>query len=88
MCVWAPQEEGIVIKRMDSPWALNDRSGSWTKVKPEYVKARAGGRGPHAARRARMLRVCLAMRPHRKALACTGGVCTCRDAPRVIRAAC
>jgi ATP-dependent DNA ligase len=39
--VWAAQEEGIVIKRMDSPWVLNDRSGSWLKVKPEYVKARA-----------------------------------------------
>jgi len=55
-----------VIKRMDSPWVLNDRSGSWIKVKPEYVEARAGGRGPHAACRARMLHAFLATCPHRK----------------------
>ncbi len=66
ICVWAPQEEGIVIKRMDSPWVLNDRSGSWLKVKPEYVKARTGARCPHAARRVNMLRVCLASCPYQK----------------------
>lgn len=31
------QEEGIVIKALDSPYKLNDRSGSWLKVKPDYV---------------------------------------------------
>ena len=55
-----------MIKRMDSPWVLNDRSGSWIKVKPEYVEARAGGRGPHAACRVRMLHAFLAICPHQR----------------------
>ncbi|GLI63887.1 hypothetical protein VaNZ11_007004 [Volvox africanus] len=33
----AKQEEGIVVKALDSPYKLNDRSGSWLKVKPDYV---------------------------------------------------
>ena len=31
-------EEGIVIKRLDSPWISNNRSyTSWMKIKPDYV---------------------------------------------------
>lgn len=26
-----------MVKRLDSPWAVNDRSGAWLKVKAEYV---------------------------------------------------
>ncbi|GLC37312.1 hypothetical protein PLESTM_000567400 [Pleodorina starrii] len=33
----ARQEEGIVVKALDSPYKLNDRSGSWLKIKPDYV---------------------------------------------------
>jgi len=36
------QEEGIVIKRLDSPWTPNDRSArcpAWVKIKPEYLEA-------------------------------------------------
>lgn len=31
------QEEGIVLKALDSQWRLNDRSGSWLKLKPDYL---------------------------------------------------
>lgn len=31
------QEEGIVVKALDSLWRLNDRSGSWLKLKPDYL---------------------------------------------------
>ena len=33
------QEEGIVVKDLDSPWKTNDRSNSWLKLKPDYVHA-------------------------------------------------
>ena len=31
------QEEGIIIKALDSPWQMNDRSNAWLKIKPDYV---------------------------------------------------
>ncbi|KAK9809528.1 hypothetical protein WJX73_008973 [Symbiochloris irregularis] len=31
------EEEGIVIKALDSPWACNDRSSNWLKIKPDYA---------------------------------------------------
>ena len=31
------QEEGIIIKALDSPWQMNDRSNTWLKIKPDYV---------------------------------------------------
>jgi hypothetical protein len=31
------QEEGIVVKALDSQWRVNDRSNSWVKLKPDYV---------------------------------------------------
>lgn len=31
------QEEGIIIKALDSEWRLNDRSTAWLKIKPDYV---------------------------------------------------
>ena len=31
------QEEGIVVKSLDSKYLLNDRSGAWLKVKPDYA---------------------------------------------------
>ncbi|KAK9791616.1 hypothetical protein WJX73_000051 [Symbiochloris irregularis] len=31
------EEEGIVIKALDSPWACNDRSSNWLKMKPDYA---------------------------------------------------
>ncbi|KAL4440058.1 hypothetical protein ABPG75_003059 [Micractinium tetrahymenae] len=30
--------EGIVAKRLSSPWTAGDRSGSWIKFKPDYVR--------------------------------------------------
>ena len=29
-------EEGIVIKQLDSTWIVNDRSNNWLKLKPDY----------------------------------------------------
>ncbi|DBA75732.1 TPA: hypothetical protein ACH3X1_010149 [Trebouxia sp. C0004] len=31
------QEEGIIIKALDSAWQMNDRSNAWLKIKPDYV---------------------------------------------------
>ena len=31
----AKQEEGIVVKDLDSPYRLGDRSGSWLKARPQ-----------------------------------------------------
>lgn len=31
------QEEGIIIKALDSPWQMNDRGNAWLKIKPDYV---------------------------------------------------
>ncbi|KAI9356237.1 ATP dependent DNA ligase domain-containing protein [Zopfochytrium polystomum] len=30
-------DEGIIIKNPDSPYTLNDRSGDWLKLKPDYI---------------------------------------------------
>ncbi|KDD74401.1 hypothetical protein H632_c1341p0, partial [Helicosporidium sp. ATCC 50920] len=30
-------EEGVVLKSVTSPWVVNDRSGAWVKIKPDYV---------------------------------------------------
>lgn len=32
------QEEGIVVKALDSQWKMNDRRGDWVKMKPDYVE--------------------------------------------------
>ncbi|KAL4853400.1 Dynamin-related protein 5A [Chlorella vulgaris] len=34
------REEGIIVKALDSPWVANDRSSSWFKMKPDYMKNR------------------------------------------------
>lgn len=34
----ALKDEGIVIKALDSMWTTNDRSGSWLKIKLDYVR--------------------------------------------------
>jgi DNA ligase-4 len=34
----ARQEEGVVVKALDSPWVVADCSGSWLKVKPDYLE--------------------------------------------------
>ena len=31
------QEEGIIVKALDSPWQMNDRSSAWLKIKSDYV---------------------------------------------------
>ena len=31
------QEEGIIVKALDSLWQSNDRSNAWLKIKPDYV---------------------------------------------------
>lgn len=32
------KDEGILIKALDSPWISNDRSGSWLKMKLDYIR--------------------------------------------------
>jgi DNA ligase-4 len=34
----ARQEEGVVVKALNSSWVINDRSGAWLKVKPDYLE--------------------------------------------------
>ncbi len=30
------QAEGLVLKALDSPWQIKDRSNNWLKIKPDY----------------------------------------------------
>ena len=34
----ALKDEGVVLKALDAPWVSNDRSGSWIKIKLDYVR--------------------------------------------------
>jgi ATP-dependent DNA ligase len=34
----AAQEEGIMVKRLDSTWKYGERSEAWIKFKPDYVQ--------------------------------------------------
>lgn len=32
------QAEGILVKDLKSQWVMNDRSGNWLKMKPDYAE--------------------------------------------------
>lgn len=36
-CCLLLQEEGVVVKLLDAVWKPDDRSGSWLKLKPDYM---------------------------------------------------
>ena len=37
------QEEGIVLKRLDSPWRYGHRGDEWVKLKPDYMSLLVSG---------------------------------------------